>query len=374
MRGAYLGPAFSDEDIEDRLRTRGAVMTRLSRASLMARTVDALAAGKVVGWFDGRMEFGPRALGARSILGDPRDPKMQRTINLKIKFRESFRPFAPSVLRERVDRYFDFDGDSPYMLLVVPVREERRLPSPPGGDAPRGLGLLDLPRSEIPAVTHVDGSARVQTVARSSNPNFHQLLSAFEDRTGCPVLVNTSFNVRGEPIVCTPEDAYRCFMRTDMDVLALGSFFLEKEDQPEWKEDAEEEEAPPSSLSPAEGRRFAIPVGVAFGVLAGILVWRGVDQVAWGLLAAGGLLVAAGLLMPARLGPLQRSWMGLAAALSRVTTPLFLGVVFFFVFTPLSFMLRIVGYNPIRRSRAAETFWRLRSDENGGAGDLERQF
>lgn len=377
MRGAYLGPAFSDEEIRDRLGPLGAVMNRMSRDALTARTADALASGKVVGWFDGRMEFGPRALGARSILGDPRNPGMQRTINLKIKFREGFRPFAPCVLRERVAEYFGLEEDSPYMLLVAPVREERQLPLPGGEDAPRGLERLNHPRSDIPAVTHVDGSARVQTVTRDTNPNFHDLLSAFEDRTGCAVLVNTSFNVRGEPIVCTPEDAYRCFMRTDMDALVVGSFLLEKADQPEWpewREVAGEEEAGASSLSPSEGRRFAIPVGLAFGVLAGVLLWRGVDQLAWGFLTVGGLLAAAGLVVPARLGPLQRSWMALAQALSRITTPVVLGAIYFLVFTPVSFILRLVGYNPIQRSSAAETYWRSRSAEGGGASDLRRQF
>lgn len=237
MKGAYLGPDFSPEEIQGYLDSVDAVYERLDAEELLETAADLLAAEKVVGWFEGRMEFGPRALGARSILGDPRSPRMQRTLNLKIKFRESFRPFAPSVLCDRADAYFELDVESPYMLLVAPVREERRIP--PAEDQKRlwGIDRLNAPRSDIPAVTHVDFSARVQTVNRADNPAYYDLLSAFERRTGCGVVVNTSFNVRGEPIVCTPRDAYRCFMRTDMDHLVLWPFLLHKEEQPEWHEE-----------------------------------------------------------------------------------------------------------------------------------------
>ncbi|HEX5438098.1 MAG TPA: carbamoyltransferase [Gemmatimonadaceae bacterium] len=237
MRGAYLGPAFPEEEIERFLAARGAPAHRLERTELIERTATLLAQGNVVGWFAGRMEFGPRALGARSILGDPRNPAMQRTMNLKIKFRESFRPFAPSVLRERVADYFEMDEASPYMLLVAPVRPERRCPPPSGDGAPWGIERLNQPRSDIPAVTHVDYSARIQTVSREDNPEYHDLISAFERRTGCGLLVNTSFNVRGEPIVCDPADAYRCFMRTNIDYLVLWPFVLSKAEQPEWHEE-----------------------------------------------------------------------------------------------------------------------------------------
>jgi carbamoyltransferase len=189
--------------------------------------------GKVIGWVQGRMEFGPRALGARSILGDPRSPSMQTTMNRKIKFRESFRPFAPAVLRESVSDWFELDVDSPYMLLVANVAAKHRLPDMAGE---KGLGKQRTPRSTIPAVTHVDGSARVQTVTRADNPAFHSVLSAFQARTGCPVLINTSFNVRGEPIVCTPTEAYRCFMRTHIDALVVGNFVLHKDEQPAFDE------------------------------------------------------------------------------------------------------------------------------------------
>jgi carbamoyltransferase len=231
MQGAYLGPAFGQAEIEARLTQAGARFTTLSDDELLARTVDALVEGKAVGWFQGRMEFGPRALGARSILGDARSPSMQSVLNLKVKYRESFRPFAPSVLREDVADWFDLDCDSPYMLLVADVARQHRRAMTDAEQALFGIAKLNVPRSTIPAVTHVDYSARIQTVHRQTNPRFHALLSGFKARTGCPVLVNTSFNVRGEPIVCTPEDAFRCFMGTEIEVLAIGNCYLEKDQQ-----------------------------------------------------------------------------------------------------------------------------------------------
>lgn len=232
MSGAYLGPEYTDDDIAARLTAAGAHFRRLDEEALLAAVADDLAAGRAVGWFSGRMEFGPRSLGARSILGDARSPSIQSVLNLKVKHRESFRPFAPAVLRERVAEWFDLDQDSPYMLLVAPVRGERRREMTVAENALFGIDRLNVPRSSIPAVTHVDYSARVQTVHADTHPRFHALLRAFEARTGCPVLVNTSFNVRGEPIVCTPEDAFRCFIGTDIDTLAIGGFLLRKEDQP----------------------------------------------------------------------------------------------------------------------------------------------
>lgn len=236
MRGAYLGPAYTPEEIDGFLAKQGAVYERLDRSTLHQRVARILAEEKIVGWFDGRMEFGPRALGSRSILGDPRSPRMQASMNIKIKFREGFRPFAPSVLRERVHEYFEMDCDSPYMLLVAPVKNERQIPM--GDDAKQlwGIDQLNIPRSDIPAITHIDYSARVQTVSRETNPNYYDLIKEFERLTGCGVLVNTSFNVRGEPIVCSPADAYQCFMRTHIDYLVLGPYLLDKTQQPEWKE------------------------------------------------------------------------------------------------------------------------------------------
>ena len=236
MKGAYLGPSFGDAEIEAFLKGAGAAYRRLERQSLLDTTARLLADEKIVGWFNGRMEFGPRALGSRSILGDPRSPKMQADMNIKIKFREGFRPFAPSVLRERVSDWFELDCDSPYMLLVAPVKQERQVPMTTDQRKLWGLELLNVPRSDIPAVTHIDYSARVQTVSRDVNPDYYDLIAAFEKLTGCPVVVNTSFNVRGEPIVCTPKDAYTCFMRTHIDALVLGPFILQKSEQPVWKE------------------------------------------------------------------------------------------------------------------------------------------
>jgi carbamoyltransferase len=231
MSGSYLGPAYGQADIEGRLRGIGARFATVSDQDLISGTVQSLVDQKAVGWFQGRMEFGPRALGARSILGDPRSPRMQKSLNLRVKYRESFRPFAPAVLREDVADWFDLSTDSPYMLLVADVAEQRRRSMTAAEQALFGIDKLNVSRSEIPAVTHVDYSARIQTVHAETNPRFHALIAAFKAQTGCPVLVNTSFNVRGEPIVCTPEDAFRCFMGSDIEVLAIGNCLLHKEEQ-----------------------------------------------------------------------------------------------------------------------------------------------
>jgi carbamoyltransferase len=236
MHGAFLGPEYSRGDIESFLRSVGAAFREPPREELLTQVARSLAGGDIVGFFNGRMEFGPRALGARSILGDPRNPRMQAEMNIKIKFREGFRPFAPSVLRERVSEYFELDRESPYMMLVAPVRPERRRRTTDDEQQLWGIDQLNVPRSDIPAVTHVDYSARIQTVNRATNPNYYDLIAEFERQTGCAVLVNTSFNVRGEPIVCTPADAYRCFMRTDIDHLVLWPFLLDKGEQPPWTE------------------------------------------------------------------------------------------------------------------------------------------
>ena len=237
MQGAYLGPRFDTAEIRQQLDALGAHYVTLPDEQLLPQLAEILEQEHVVGWFQGRMEFGPRALGGRSIIGDPRSPKMQTIMNLKIKYRESFRPFAPSVLAERVGEVFEHDRSSPYMLLVAPVKAALCYPLPPEAASLFGIERLKLKRSELPAITHLDYSARIQTVHEETNPRYYQLLKAFEARTGCPVLVNTSFNVRGEPIVCTPEDAYRCFMRTEMDYLVVENLLLRKADQPQWKKD-----------------------------------------------------------------------------------------------------------------------------------------
>ncbi|MFO1300371.1 MAG: carbamoyltransferase [Burkholderiaceae bacterium] len=231
MKGAYLGPVYAQDDIESRLSAAGARFQVLDGRDVVSTCARHLSEGRALGWFQGRMEFGPRALGGRSILGDARSPSMQKTLNLKVKYRESFRPFAPSVLREHVQDWFELDGDSPYMLLVADIVSRRRKPMTADEQALFGIDKLNVPRSDIPAVTHVDYSARIQTVHRETNPRYHALLSEFHRLTGCPVLVNTSFNVRGEPIVCTPEDAFHCFMGTEIETLAVGDCILFKEDQ-----------------------------------------------------------------------------------------------------------------------------------------------
>ncbi|MGB7890957.1 MAG: carbamoyltransferase [Microcoleus sp.] len=237
MRGSYLGPRFTDAEILEYLDAIKASYHRLDDAELMPQLAEILEQGNVVGWFQGRMEFGPRALGGRSIIGDPRSAKMQSVMNLKIKYRESFRPFAPSILAERVADYFEIDHSSPYMLLVAPVKTSLRIPMTPEQEQLFGIEKLNIPRSEIPAITHVDYSARIQTVHKETNPRYYDLISHFEKRSGCSIVVNTSFNVRGEPIVCTPEDAYRCFMRTEMDYLVLENYLLPKSEQIPWKQD-----------------------------------------------------------------------------------------------------------------------------------------
>jgi carbamoyltransferase len=231
MHGAYLGPSFSQDEIEARLAKAGARFETVDRQTMLSRTAQDLADGCAVGWFQGRMEFGPRALGARSILGDPRSPSMQKTLNLRVKYRESFRPFAPSVLSEHVSDWFEFDGASPYMLMVADVVEERRRAMTEDEQGRFGIDKLNVVRSDVPAVTHVDYSARIQTVHRDTNPAYHALIEEFHGLTGCPILVNTSFNVRGEPIVCTPEDAFRCFMGTGIERLVVGNAMLRKDQQ-----------------------------------------------------------------------------------------------------------------------------------------------
>ncbi len=239
QKGSYLGPGFSTDDAESYFKKIGVPYERLDDDALLDKTAAVLADAKVVGWHQGRMEFGPRALGGRSIIGDPRSQSMQKTMNLKIKYRESFRPFAPSVLKEDVSEYFQHEGDSPYMLIVAPVKEERRKAMTEEESKLFGIEKLNIPRSDVPAITHVDYSARVQTVDGKYNPKYHGLLSKFKEKTGCSVLVNTSFNVRGEPIVCTPADSYRCFMRTEMDYLVVENCILDKTQQPPLPDDSD---------------------------------------------------------------------------------------------------------------------------------------
>ena len=233
MKGSYLGPKFTDTEIEAELKVCGAVYTKFSEKDLIEQVAVRLSDEKAIGWMQGRMEFGPRALGGRSIIADPRSPIMQKQLNLKVKYRESFRPFAPSVLCEEVDKWFEHESDSPYMLLVSDLKEDKRLLMTAEEKALFGIDKLNVPRSNVPAITHIDYSARIQTVHADTNPLYHEVILKFKEKTGCPIVVNTSFNVRGEPIVCTPTDAFRCFMGTELDVLAIGNFLLLKEEQKE---------------------------------------------------------------------------------------------------------------------------------------------
>ena len=240
MSGSYLGPEFSDTEIEEQLKLCGAIYKKLTGKKLIDFVVSSLIDQKAIGWMQGSMEFGPRALGCRSIIADPRSPIMQKQLNLKVKYRESFRPFAPSVLREDVSNWFDYDSDSPYMMIVADVKKNKRLKTSEDKNELFGIKKLELTRSVVPAVTHVDYSARIQTVHYETNPRFHSLISKFKEKTGCPILINTSFNVRGEPIVCTPTDAFKCFMGTELDILAIGNFILIKDEQdPSFKENYE---------------------------------------------------------------------------------------------------------------------------------------
>ena len=241
MKGAFLGPGFEDNEIESKLKSLGAVYIKLSEEDLIEEVASALTAEKAVGWMQGRMEFGPRALGARSIIADPRSPLMQKQLNLKVKYRESFRPFAPSVLRDDVNDWFEHDSDSPYMLFVADVQKDKHRKMTSNEEELFGIDKLNVPRSSVPAITHVDYSARIQTVHEDTNSKYHAVISKFKEKTGCPLVVNTSFNVRGEPIICSPEDAFKCFMGTDLDILAVGNYLLLKEDQnQELKENYEE--------------------------------------------------------------------------------------------------------------------------------------
>jgi carbamoyltransferase len=403
QHGSFLGPACEPAEF---LRREAIPHVELSEDDLMSRTAELLEDGKVVGWFQGRMEFGPRALGNRSILGDPRRSDMQEKLNLKIKFRESFRPFAPSVLEERVGDCFELIEASPYMLLVAPVKETLRL-NGAGSRLPAshaeatrrrvdGAGsdfaaTLKQRRSTLPAITHVDYSARVQTVSAADNPSFHGLLSAFEQRTGCPVLVNTSFNVRGEPPVCTPEDAYRCFMKTEMDYLVLGNCLVDKtkigQDASRsggfqtadlkktaiWKSPLLEEFRKLDCSIPAL-RRFAFSIAALLISLGGFMLWRH-RAVGWPLLSLALLLFATAVLAPGSLRFVYRPWMMLALFLGSIASKIMLTLAFFLVVTPVGLLQRFFGKRVFEFGFLAHqmTYWKAR----GGAPvreEYERQF
>lgn len=378
QEGSYLGPAYDAEAIGEWLDRHGLPSRRLDRAELARETARRLADRQIVGWFAGRMEFGPRALGARSILADARDPEAQRTLNLKIKYRESFRPFAPACLEERADDWFELEPTSPYMLVVAPVREERRRPV--ADAAAKGLDRLRLELSEIPAVTHVDYSARVQTVGTDPETEFRRLLETFEDETGCPVVVNTSFNRRGEPIVCSPGDAYACFVQTEMDVLVLEDRVLLKAEQPpagdldldamaaEWRPAP----GPESGPDRRELRRFGLLMAGAFGALGAFLLWRGHSPGPY-LLAVAALFGLAGLAAPGALGPVHRAWMAFAERLAVVTNTLLLTLVFVLVITPTALILRLARRDRLGLRHGATTYWK-EPDRTGAEERWDRPY
>jgi carbamoyltransferase len=384
QRGSFLGPAYNAGEF---LRLQEIPHAKIAEEELMSRVAELIEEGNVIGWFQGRMEFGPRALGNRSILGDPRRSDMQEKLNLKIKFRESFRPFAPSILEERTNDCFELAVSSPHMLLVAPVKEALRLNGQVNGAADF-MARLKTRRSTLPAITHVDYSARVQTVAAADNSRFHRLLSAFERRTGCPVLVNTSFNVRGEPPVCTPEDAYRCFMKTGMDYLVLGNCLIDKAEASRsgafqtadlkrpaiWKSPLLVEELQKLDCSVPSLRRFAFTVGAVLVSLGGFMLWRN-RTAGWPVPSLAFLLLATAIVAPASLRFVYRPWMMLALLLGSIASRIILTLAFFLVVTPIGLLQRLFGKRALEFGfyPGQTTYWRMRSGAPVSE-EYERQF
>ncbi len=376
QRGSFLGPQY---DVSECLQTNRVISEELAEAELAERVASLLTAGHVIGWFQGRMEFGPRALGNRSILADPRIASMQETLNLKIKFREGFRPFAPAVLRKRVSDYFELDEASPYMLLVAPVKSA--LPNEQRTKSANFLERLKTPRSEIPAVTHVDYSARVQTVSEKENPHFHRLLVEFENQTGCAVLVNTSFNVRGEPPVCTPNDAFRCFMRTGMDYLVLGNHLIAKTAQPPRPPEKEPRrdgwlmtEYRKLDRSPRALRKFGFTVAGALLAITALVAFKGRGNAAiWGGFALLFFLLAS--IAPKSLRFFHQIWLSLSIVLGAMVTPIVLTFFFVAIVTPVGLLQRLFGKRELElRFRSGEkSYWVLRPVRELPA-DYEKQF
>jgi hypothetical protein len=387
QQGSYLGPEFSNSEIRQFLDSHHIPFHQLSDTETVKKTASLLAEGKVVGWFQGRMEFGPRALGARSILGDPRSPGMQKRMNLKIKFRESFRPFAPSVLLESVKEYFQFDRSSPYMLFVAEIAEGKRLEVSQEEQQLFGIDKLNVVRSEIPAVTHVDYSARLQTVDQKSNARYYALLKEFGSQTGYPVLINTSFNVRGEPIVCTPEDAYNCFMKTEMDNLVLGNYLLVKAEQP--AKILRKSESVPGRFIPKqsaimdkskfkdrrEWKKFGIGLSIILTIFGTIQWLTGKSMFPMVYLTAGIVLVSA-LLFPVILKPVFILFSYIGFGLGWVMTRVILSTLFFLVLTPISLLSRLVGKRYLQTDPEANgtTYWKSHEEQTASKKHFEKQY
>jgi len=390
QQGSYLGPRFSNSEIREFLESHHIPFHQLSDTEVIKQTATLLAEKNVVGWFQGRMEFGPRALGARSILADPRSPEMQKKLNLKIKFRESFRPFAPSVLENAVKKYFQFDRPSPYMLFVAEVAEDKRHRMSQKEEKLFGIDKLNIVRSEIPAITHVDYSARLQTVNENTNKKYYALLKEFGKQTGCPVLVNTSFNVRGEPIVCTPHDAYKCFMRTEMDYLVLANYLLYKKEQPEttpglsWKDDFALGRFTPKQ--PAimdtskfgdrrEWRKFGIGLSIILAILGTIQWIRGISLFPI-FYSIAGIVLASGLLFPIILKPLFILFSYIGFALGWVMTRVILSALFFLVLTPIGLLSRLVKKRYLQTDIGTNetTYWKAHREQTASKEHFEKQY
>ncbi|HEY0461959.1 MAG TPA: SxtJ family membrane protein [Pyrinomonadaceae bacterium] len=375
----YLGPNFTNDEITDFLDSVGANYQRLPRGAVYETAAAALADEKVVGWFQGRMEFGPRALGGRSILGDARSSRMQSQMNLKIKYRESFRPFAPSILREKVSEFFELETDSPYMLLVAPVRENLRLALTEDEQKLFGIEKLNLRRSTIPAVTHIDYSARIQTVNADESPAYHGLISAFENLTGCPLLVNTSFNVRGEPIVCTPRDAYNCFMKTEMDFLVMEDIILDKRAQngnlPLLAAVEEEKTSEIEQVTNKQARSTAFVVGAVLFLIGAWNFYRARETAAIIFVGLSAVFVLMGTFLPVAAKFFHVYWMKLARFLGHINSIILLTALFYLVFVPYNLISRIIGRDPLRRrAKRGESNWTKRPATRQSKERFERLF
>lgn len=382
MHGALLGTEYDDAAIEKILLSENMVYKKYEIEALLDVVATHLNEEQVVGWFQGKMEFGPRALGNRSILGDPRSEEMQSVINLKIKNRESFRPFAPAVLQDKVSEWFDMYVESPYMSFVAQLDKNRCSEADAGDHHVQGLEKLKIKRSQVPAVTHVDDSARVQTVSAESNDMFYRLLTRFEKLTRCPMLINTSFNVRGEPIVESPVDAIRCFMKTDMDVLAIGSFVLLKSEQSEKssavvrdvKVDAKLSVVR-SDISAKELRQFVLSTGILISLIFGLfLPWLLDSKMNVSVFVFSALWAGWGLLLPKTLAPIYNGWMRFGSVMNRITTPLILSIIYFILITPTGLLMRMFGNDPLKRKLDASVTSYREQSQQSKADDLEKPF
>lgn len=376
MQGAYLGPAFDDEAAEAACRAAGLDSEPLGDDALLDAVAALLDEGKVVGWHQGRMEFGPRALGNRSILADPRRLDMQPRVNAKIKFREGFRPFAPAIAAEHLGDWFQLDRPSPYMLLVVPVAEDKRKPVSEADAAKQGLDLLWVDRSVVPAVTHVDFSARVQTVHRETNPRFHALLTRFHDRTGCPILLNTSFNLRGEPIVCSPDDAVATFLASGMDALVLGDRLVLRPDDREPTGVRPPAPVFPSERTVAQLRTFGVGGGAILGVLAGLQAWWGHTPWALGLAVVAAALAIPGALAPGSLRPVESRFAAVGKVIGRFNARVLLTLLYLGIVTPMGWLRRAVSGDPLVAPRDPEGdgLWRPTTNRPDEKARYERLF